>query len=332
MVLPDHFSFSGMEKFLNCPQSWYRRYVLKVADPGGWDAVVGSYVHACLEIVVPFGRRQLDGEAGLDFLRTVARELWFATVDNASGDVVPAGYDKRLVNDVKRLILNEHQGPEAIIYEDPAQAIRVFKNVAWERMARLFNEWRLHYATFGDPFLLDGKYSLETDLGVRLGDVDFSGFADYLGVLANGTVSVTDWKSGKPPWLKAAIAIKRHQLQLYAAAMRAKHDFTVGRAQFVYANHAEVVVKHVDPAEAPLGVAKLNDVWADVKVRAGKGPDAFTPKPGPLCSWCPAATTCPAGAKAVQLRMKDTNRKQGPQARKLLALPEDERVTLLAAT
>lgn len=47
--LPDWLSYSGAETYEDCPRKWRAKYVQKVADPSGPDAVVGTMVHDVLE-------------------------------------------------------------------------------------------------------------------------------------------------------------------------------------------------------------------------------------------------------------------------------------------
>ena len=66
------FSPSGSATFEQCPKQWYFKYVAKLPDPKGEDAVLGTFTHSVLELLLqepPDNRTKAKAKA-------IAREIW----------------------------------------------------------------------------------------------------------------------------------------------------------------------------------------------------------------------------------------------------------------
>jgi len=84
---PNRFSYSSASRYRQCPLSWRFKYVDRLPDPAGPPAVIGSFVHSCLE---HFYQRP-GAERTEDTLRTVAGRLWQAKEVAAELAAVGAG-------------------------------------------------------------------------------------------------------------------------------------------------------------------------------------------------------------------------------------------------
>lgn len=70
--LPKRFSFSAAETYETCPKRWRAKYVQKVPDPPGPEAVVGTMVHDVLEVLARYPAIQRT----IATARAIARHLW----------------------------------------------------------------------------------------------------------------------------------------------------------------------------------------------------------------------------------------------------------------
>ncbi len=66
------FSPSSSATFEQCPKQWYFKYIAKLPDPKGEDAVLGTFTHSVLELLLqePANNRTKDKA------REIAREIW----------------------------------------------------------------------------------------------------------------------------------------------------------------------------------------------------------------------------------------------------------------
>jgi hypothetical protein len=53
-----HLSYSSISLYMNCPEAWRRRYLVKEPTPTGAALVFGSAVHASLERTIGSGQGQ----------------------------------------------------------------------------------------------------------------------------------------------------------------------------------------------------------------------------------------------------------------------------------
>ena len=69
---PKRLSPSGAATFEQCPRRWRFRYVERLPDPPGIDALIGTFAHRVLELLMqqPPKRRSVDGA------RRIATGAW----------------------------------------------------------------------------------------------------------------------------------------------------------------------------------------------------------------------------------------------------------------
>ena len=66
------FSPSGSATFEQCPKQWYFKYVAKLPDPKGEDAVLGTFTHSVLELLL---QEPADNRTKAK-AKAIAREIW----------------------------------------------------------------------------------------------------------------------------------------------------------------------------------------------------------------------------------------------------------------
>ena len=137
----------------------------------------------------------------------------------------------------------------------------------------------------------------EQDVRADLGGVPFRGIVDRLEDEGDGLV-VTDYKSGKAPSPRYR-RDRLDQVLLYAAAVQAATGETPVRARLLYLGQRPVGIDVTQP-ELDGVVEKLAATWAAINEACSS--DAFEPRTGPLCGWCPYVERCPEGAKEVARR------------------------------
>lgn len=145
-------------------------------------------------------------------------------------------------------------------------------------------------------------HATEQRVTATVGGVPFLGVIDRLDRARDGLV-VTDYKSGRAPATRFR-EDKLDQVLLYSAAVAEVEGEAPVRARLVYLG-STVVETDATPDRVGEAVGRLRTTWDALQV-ASEG-DAFEPKPGPLCGWCPHVADCPEG-RAEVLRRNDEGR------------------------
>ncbi len=145
-------------------------------------------------------------------------------------------------------------------------------------------------------------HATEQRVTATVGGVPFLGVIDRLDRARDGLV-VTDYKSGRAPATRFR-EDKLDQVLLYAAAVAEVEGEAPVRARLVYLG-STVVQADATPDRVDEAVGRLRTTWDALQVAAES--DAFEPKPGPLCGWCPHVADCPEG-RAEVLRRNDQGR------------------------
>lgn len=70
--LPRHLSPSSATLFTQCPRRWHLRYVERIEEPAGAPAVVGTFAHRVLELLLGEAPEHRTKERA----KTIAREVW----------------------------------------------------------------------------------------------------------------------------------------------------------------------------------------------------------------------------------------------------------------
>lgn len=271
--LPRALSPSGASTFEQCPRRWRFRYVDRLPEPPGEAALVGTFAHRVLELLLaepPEGRT-------VERARELARQVWPDT--------------------------ERHPDYRALRLD--ASGARAFRWKGWVAIEGL---WRVE-----DPATVTVR-ATERRVRAELGGVPFLGIVDRLDECADGLV-VTDYKSGRPPARRFA-ADKLGQVLLYAAAVGAVEGVVPVRARLVYLG-AEIIEVEASAEAVAEQVDQLQRTW-DALVTA-LADDAFEPRPGPLCGWCPHVERCPEGRAEVARRWAEGRLRADAPAVELVA-------------
>ncbi len=126
---------------------------------------------------------------------------------------------------------------------------------------------------------------------VRIGNTTVVGRIDRIDRAADGSVVITDYKTGKPQ--SQEDADESLQLSVYALAAREKWGYRVD--QLVFHNLLENVSVMSRRTDVQLEGARLKVEEVAQNIAAGN----FKAKPGFYCSFCPYRNLCPATEKRL---------------------------------
>lgn len=155
-----------------------------------------------------------------------------------------------------------------------------------------WNSWWCVEALFGfeDPqtFDLDG---IEQRLELKVGDATLLGIIDRWNKNADGTVTISDYKTGKKPRPQYE-GEKRFQLAVYVNLVEKVLELPVSYAELLYLK--EGVRWGFAPTEKMRhGALKvIEEVWSQIQQSCATG--QFECKVSKLCNWCSYQNICPA--------------------------------------
>jgi len=131
----------------------------------------------------------------------------------------------------------------------------------------------------------------EVVMEARLGSLLLRGIIDRLDLLPDGSLVVTDYKTGKVPGVAQEQA-RLGGVHFYAFLCREVLGVLPARVQLLYLK--DQVVLSTEPSEQSCwGLCqRVRAIWAAVE-RACRLED-FRPKPSALCQWCSYRAWCPA--------------------------------------
>ncbi len=259
---PQHLSPSAASTYEQCPRRWRLRYLDRLPDPPGAAALAGTFAHRVLELLL----QEPAASRTVDTARRLARRAWPET--EADPHYVALGLDDAGARD--------------------------FRWKAWLAVEGL---WKLE-----DPTRVE-VHATEQRVETTVGSVPFRGVIDRLEVEAGG-LAVSDYKSGRAPSPRFA-AERLSQVLLYAAAVESWLGSRPTRVRLLYLGQRTVEAEVTEERLAD-AVGALEQTWSALHRDLGRhdlgAADAFAPRPGPLCAWCPFADRCPEGAAEVARR------------------------------
>jgi putative RecB family exonuclease len=200
---------------------------------------------------------------------------------------------QRTIDDARRLARDvwpdteAHPDFQALDLDD--NAARLFRWRGWRAIEGL---WELE-----DPAGVQVE-ATEQQMVTSLGDVPFRGIVDRLDRRPDGSLEVTDYKSGRAPSPRFR-SDRLAQVRLYAAAVEQATDDRPRRARLLYLGQRVVDIEVTDAALQPV-VDALHGTWASLQRACAT--DDFAPSPGALCAWCPYADRCAEGTAEVRRR------------------------------
>jgi putative RecB family exonuclease len=197
----------------------------------------------------------------LDRARLLAREVWPET--------------------------EEHPSYQALALDEAAA-----RHFRWRGWLAIEGLWVVE-----DPALVQVK-ATERLVETQVGDVPFRGVVDRLDTRDDGSLVITDYKSGRAPTARFADS-RLAQVLLYSAAVEASDGVRPAMARLVYLGQRVIDVVATDDVVHPV-VDQLHATWA--AITTDRETDEYTPKPGPLCAWCPYAARCDEGRAEILRR------------------------------
>jgi putative RecB family exonuclease len=281
---------SGAALWAQCPRRWWYRYVDKLPEPPpGEPAILGTFVHSVLELLLD----EPPAARTIDHARELARVAW-APIESSD---------------------------EWIALElDEAAALR-FRKRAWATIEAYF---ACEQPQDVQPVAQELEVRVEIEGVPFRGFIDLVE-RDPVGDIANAVI-VTDYKTGKPPvpgksWSEAQQIERLWQPQWYAAALREMGEHEPVRARLLFFNAAdgrngggfqtrtaelavEVTDESMDQARGEL-VKRWDDIGT--AIAAGEAES----RPGPLCGWCPFVDICAEGRAECERRWAERNDRTG---------------------
>jgi len=182
----------------------------------------------------------------------------------------------------------DHPSYQALALDDAGS--RGFRWRGWRAIEGLW--------TVEDPALVQVK-ATERLVDTQVGDVPFRGVVDRLDYAPDGhNLVITDYKSGRAPTARFADS-RLAQVLLYTAAIEASDGVRPSMARLVYLGQRVIDVVATDDVIAPV-IEQLHTTWQAINDE--RETDNYTPKPGPLCAWCPYAARCDEGRAEILRR------------------------------
>ena len=257
---PARLSPSGAAMFEQCPRRWRFRYIDKLPDRPGRNALVGTFAHRVLEMLL----QQEPKDRTLQRAKQLARSSWSHFAED---------------EDYKSLELNEEQARE-------------FRWQVWHAIKGL---WSLE-----DPTTINVQ-DVELKIKSTLGEVPFSGIIDRVDREPDGSIVVTDYKSGRYPPASVFNARLR-QVLMYAAAVEAETGEMPAEARLYYLGQ-NVLSTEVTEEKLSAVIEELTATWHEILEACYK--DSFKPSPGRLCDYCSYTEYCPEGREYIERRVAE---------------------------
>jgi putative RecB family exonuclease len=177
-------------------------------------------------------------------------------------------------------LTEEYEGLFASVEEERAWGL--------ESLAILAN-----YFTVEDPASFD-PLEREMDLLEDLDGITIRGILDRMEERADGTLVISDYKTGKAPPEQYALPAF-FALKIYALLIRRRTGRTPDRVRLIYLGGPNgPVVYEIPVADAQLDAMhrQLRALWDTIDRAIAR--EDFPPRPGPLCDWCSFRELCPA--------------------------------------
>lgn len=132
---------------------------------------------------------------------------------------------------------------------------------------------------------------VELSLEARIGDMRLRGIIDRLDLLADGSLEVVDYKTGRAP----SVAFEQSKLigvHLYALLAQEVLGRPPVRVKLLHLKEPLVIV--AEPTDQSLRGhrIKASAVWSAIERSCTK--EDFQPRPSPLCDYCDFREFCPA--------------------------------------
>ncbi len=256
--LPEKFSFSQLAAFSVCPLQYKFAFILKIPAPTEKGSLIfGRVMHNTLyNFLLPI----------LQDKQVVQSSLF--EVDNKKVDVNKLITEKRLLEIYKEFWQNDG-------YESKADRDKYQK----KGQLALKNFWTDYSSNPpGEILFLEKRFSF------KIGDNTIKGTIDRVDKLADGTLEIVDYKTGKT---KDRFNFEdKRQLILYKLFLEEFLKVKVSQLSYYYLESGEKKSFEATDKEIERLMLEINKEIADIKKRK------FVPKPGMMCKFCDFNTIC----------------------------------------
>ncbi|WP_200807825.1 PD-(D/E)XK nuclease family protein [Demequina sp. NBRC 110056] len=116
------------------------------------------------------------------------------------------------------------------------------------------------------------------------------GVIDRVEVAPDGSIRITDYKTGKTPHPRYGQQAK-FQMRFYALLVERLRGRRPALLQLLYLRDGGTVVLHPTDQDMDLIEHEIRELWADITAAARNL--SFRPQPSKLCDWCSFQAQCP---------------------------------------
>lgn len=170
-------------------------------------------------------------------------------------------------------------------YADLFQTVEEEREWGIDSMALLAN-----YFSVEDPGGVE-PLDRELDMLEDLGGITIRGILDRIDRLPDGSLVITDYKTGKAPPERYAMG-SFFALKIYALLIRQRLGETPTEVRLMYLNGPTLYRLQIDEGQLDAMDRQLRALWSAIE-RAIES-DNFPPRPSKLCNWCSFQDICPA--------------------------------------
>lgn len=171
----------------------------------------------------------------------------------------------------------------------------LFESVEEERAWGLESlELLSNYFSIEDPTSFD-PIDRELDMLEDLDGITIRGILDRMEESPDGSLVITDYKTGKAPPEKYALPAF-FALKIYALLIRRRTGRTPDEIKLMYLNGPTVYRISVNDAQLDAMDRQLRALWSAIDRAIDE--DRFPPRVSRLCEWCSFQSICPAFADA----------------------------------
>lgn len=251
--VPSTLSPSKLGKFMSCPLAFRFSYIDHLPEPPNIAQIRGTLIHRTLQMLYA------DGEPPD---RTQLRAL--EALDLAFGELVDS-------EEMIGLGLDE-RGLTTFLKDARSLVTQYFAMEVPEAI---------------EPI------GIELDLRANIGDIELRGIIDRLDLLPNGSIVVTDYKTGRSPRPDQSRG-RLLGVQFYAFLCQETFGLRPSEVRLLYLKDQVVIVESPNDQSMRGLRARALAVWAAIE-RACETED-FRPNPSALCRFCAFQDRCPAFA------------------------------------
>ena len=148
----------------------------------------------------------------------------------------------------------------------------------------------LNYFALEDPTTI-APLDRELDMLEDLEGITIRGILDRIDEQPDGSLVITDYKSGKAPPERYALPAF-FALKIYALLIKKQLGRTPVEVRLLYLNGPTMYRLPIDEQQLEAMDRQLRALWEAINRAIDR--DHFPPRPGRLCDWCSFKEVCPA--------------------------------------